>query len=107
VRDFNGSLKRAIDDSVRGVFGPSVLETLYRVLDEKYSVTPDELPYRLETLWDVLEHGLGHVSARTVGRSIARLFYTRAGLKFVSNPDWKLEDYVEEAKRQLTSSTLG
>jgi hypothetical protein len=101
VRDFNGTLNKAIGETIRSVLGPDVLETLYHVLDEKYSVTGDELAYRLETLWEVLENGLGHVSSRTVGRSIAKLFYSRLGLQFVANDEWRLQDYVEEAKKKL------
>jgi len=78
-----------------------VLETLYRVLNEKHSVTADELPCRLEKLWDVLEEGLGRVSSRTVGRLIAKSFYSDLGLPFVPNPEWTLQDYVEEARRKL------
>ena len=99
--DFNATLQKAIDEAILGVFGQGVRDTLYRILDEKYSVTTDELPYRLETMWEVLEKGLGQVTSRTVGRSIARLFYSKLGLPFVANPEWRLQDYVEEAKKKL------
>lgn len=101
VRDFNGTLNKAISEIIQRVLGPSVLETLYRVLDEKYSVTADELPYRLDTFWEVLENGLGYATSRTVGRSIAKLFYSRLGLQFVANNGWRLQDYVEDAKKRL------
>lgn len=101
MRDFNGTLKKAIDEAIIGVFGSGVHETLYRILTEKHSVTSDEVLYRLETLFEVLENGLGHVGSRTVSRSIARLFYSKLGLQFVVNPEWRLQDYVEEAKKNL------
>jgi hypothetical protein len=101
--DFNGTLKKAIDEAILGVFGQGVRETLYRILNEKHSVTIDELPYRIETVWDVLEHGLGYVGSRTVGRSIAKLFYSKLGLRFVVMPGWRLQDYVEDAKKKLAA----
>jgi len=100
-RDFNGTLNKAISETIQTLLGPTVLQTLNRVLDEKHSVTADELPCRLETLWEVLENGFGHVSSRTVGRQIAKNFYSKLGLQFVPNPEWTLRDYVEEAKRKV------
>lgn len=103
-RDFNGTLKKAINETIQSLLGPGVLEALYRVLAEKHSVTTEELPCRMEKLWEVLEQGLGHVSSRTVGRSIAKRFYSELGLQFVPNPEWTLLDYLEEAKRKVTES---
>ena len=101
VRDFNGTLNKAISETIESVLGSNVLDTLYHVLEDKYSVTSEELPYRLETMWEVLEHALGYVSSRTVGRSIAKLFYSKLGLVFVAYPEWRLLDYVEDAKEKL------
>ena len=101
MRDFNGTLNKAISETIAGVLGPNVLDTLYHVLEEKYSVTSDELPYRLETIWEILENGLGYDSSRTVGRSIARLFYSKVGLQFTAYPGWRLQEYVNDAKKRL------
>jgi len=101
LKDFNGTLNKAISETIGNVLGSNVLDTLYHVLEAKYSVTSEELPYRLDTMWEVLEHALGYVSSRTVGRSIAKLFYSKLGLDFVAYPQWRLQDYVEGAKKKL------
>lgn len=99
MNDFCGTLNNSISESIRGLLGPNVVDTLYRILEEEYSVTSDELSYHLETLWEVLERGMGYVGSRTIGRSIAKLFYSRLGLHFIPYPGWRLQEYVEEAKK--------
>jgi uncharacterized membrane protein len=99
--DFNTTLCSAIDDTIVEVLGHTVLDTLYVVLKTKYSVTRDELPYRTETMYQILETTFGVRGAKTVGTHIARKFYTKLGLSFYEHQGYTLLDYVEEAKAKL------
>lgn len=99
--DFNSILCSAIDDTIIDVLGRKVLESLYEVLETKYDITRQELPYRTETMYKILETTFGVVGAKTVGTRIAQKFYAKLGLPFHDHDGYALLDYVEAAKTLL------
>ena len=101
-RDFNDTLCLAIDDTIVEVLGRAVLDALYDVLETKYAITRDELPYRTETLYEILETTFGVHGAKTIGTHIAQKFYTKLGLMFHAHDGYSLLDYVEDAKVKIT-----
>jgi acetylornithine deacetylase/succinyl-diaminopimelate desuccinylase-like protein len=105
TKEFNDEVKLAIDDAISTILGPQVVKALYFHLKEHYDITSDEIPYRLDTLFDALEKTFGVKGALTLGRVIARRFYARMGLKFVELGNYKLQDYLEDAKIDLALST--
>lgn len=103
-REFDGKLLKSIDLTLSDLLGQAVLEALHRHLKELYDLIPDEVPYHLETLFEVLEYTLGVTATKTIGRAIARDFYARIGLRYVDIENYGLEDYVEQAKKELSRS---
>ena len=79
-------------------------KAVYGHLRDHYSITEDELPYRLDTLFITREGTFGFKGARTISRAVARRFYLRMGLKFNENPDYRLQDYLETARKQLETA---
>ena len=102
-KSFNGVLKAAIDETITGVLGQMVHEALYRRLEKKYSVTSDELPYRFDTMCEVLRNTFGIVGSKTLGRAIARNLYRKIGIQFSPRAEYTLTDYVREAKAILAA----
>lgn len=107
TKNFNGILKKAIDETIVGVVGQTVHEALFRRLEEKYSVTSDELPYRLDIMFEVLRKTFGVTGSRTIGRAIARNFFGKLSIPFVANDEYTLKDYLEEAKTNLAAKSSG
>ena len=99
--DFNDELKRVIDSVIFGIVGQNVLRALHKHLKERYDITPNEIPYRLDTLFEILENTFGVTAARTLGNVIVRRLYFRYNLQFGDTKGYRLQDYVDEAKRQL------
>jgi hypothetical protein len=99
--DFNEILLRSINSTISGLLGSGVLAALHTHLIKNYSVVPEQVPYRLDTLFDILENVLGIQSARTIGWAIARDFYSRIGLPFTATADFTLKDYIDRAKKEL------
>jgi len=104
-REFNAALIEAIEETIREVFSPIVLEALYKALLERYDVTRDELPYRLETANKILTDVFGLKGAETLGRAIAGRLFAKLGLRFEESKGLNILDYVEIAKRKLTQAT--
>jgi len=103
-RDFNVKLLKSINDTISDLLGQAVLEALHQHLKELYDVIPDEIPYRLETLFEVLEYTFGVAATKTIGRAITRNFYAGIGLRFVDIENYGLQNYVEQAKKELSQS---
>ena len=99
--DFNATVLLAVNDTISSILGTAVLSALHTHLTENYRVLPEEIPYRLDTLFGVLENVLGVPSAKTIGWAIARDVYSRIGLRFTARENFTLKDYLEIAKKEL------
>ena len=104
IKEFNDEVKLAIDDAISAILGQQVLKALYAHLKDHYDITRDEIPYRLDTLFDALENTFGVKGALTLGRVIAKRFYARMNLQFAELGNYKLQDYLEDAKIELALS---
>jgi hypothetical protein len=104
IRVFNATVCQAIDQTVEELMGTQVLKSLYKLLSDKYDIDRDELPYRLETMYLVLESVFGMRGARTIGKRIAQKLYKKVDLSFIDQPECALEDYITQAKQRLGSS---
>ena len=103
IRDLNSAVVSAIDETIADVLAASLI-TLYDKLRDQYSITRDELPYRTETLYKVLEDVFGVFGAKTLGSVIARTLYGNQGLVFENHDGYSLSDYVEFAKSKFSQS---
>ena len=99
LADFNKILLRAIEETIVGLTGPSVLDSLYAGLQKFHSITRDMLPNNLQVLSGILSTTFGPNSSRVVTRRIAVALYARLKIRFTEYPDYDLVAYVEEAKR--------
>jgi hypothetical protein len=99
--DFDGKLRVAIDETIADVLGGRVLGALHEYLTKNYDVTLDEIPYRLNTVFESLEVVLGVRGASAMGWMIAKRFYAKIGLRFVRNENYGLEEYFQQAKSTL------
>jgi len=102
--DFNETLCSAIDETIVEVLGDAVLVALYSVLEDRYAITRDELAYRTDTLFQVLETTFGFRGAKTLGNRIAQKLYRQLDLAFHDREGYTLLDYVEDAKEMLARS---
>ena len=104
-KEFDVLLGEAIEESLSALFGKRVLESFYSCLDRRFDLGLDEIPCRLETVYEVLTDVFGISGAGTIGRSMARSLYRKLNLQFEAYPGLKLMDYVEIAKRKLSQAS--
>ena len=104
-KEFNSETKRAVEGAIYGIMGRDVLKAFHELLKERYHLTPDEIPHRVDAVFEILEHTFGYKGARTISRVIAKRLYYRLNLQFVARPDYRLQDYLEQAKKELKLQT--
>ena len=100
-REFNELFCQAVDESISEMLGVNVLPSLYAALEKRHAVTRDELPYRLETMYSVLENVFGFKGSRIIEKHIVRKFYHNLGLPFDTVDGYTLKDYVEAARKKI------
>ncbi|MGA2971115.1 MAG: hypothetical protein ABSE39_00670 [Candidatus Bathyarchaeia archaeon] len=103
-REFNDALVESIDETIIDLLGRAVLDALYAHLQTNYSISRDEVPYRLDTLLTTLEKIFGVRSSQTITKAIAKKFHLKLGLEFTGNPSHTLLEYVDEAKMKVQNS---
>ena len=104
VSDLNGIVNQSIDQAISNVLSKQVMQAFYLHLRTRHSMDRDEIPYRLETFFSVLENEFGIAAAGTLSRAIARTLYSRLSLTFEDRPSYSLSNYVEEAKRRVETN---
>ncbi len=101
--DFNEILVRCLEDALTEVLGRTVANAMFVQMWEHYDITREEVPYRLETFFSILEGAFGYKGSRVLSRAIARKLYASLSIEFVETPEKRLTDYVEEAKKMLAN----
>jgi hypothetical protein len=102
MADFHVKLRVSIDETISSLLGKSVLETLHEYFIKEYDLTPDKIPYRLDTFVGVLDNVFGVPGSRIIRRVIARDFYSKIGLRFMESENLSLHEYLDQAKRTIT-----
>lgn len=103
-REFNDVLVEPIVETITSLLSRTVVDALYAHLQTFHSISRDEFPYRLDTLFTTLEKTFGVPSSQTITKAIAKKFYLKLGLEFTANPNRTLLEYVDEAKMKLQES---
>ncbi len=94
-----------MQDAVAEVLGRDVANAMFVQMYENYDITKEEVPYRLETFFSILEGALGYRGSRVLSRVIAKKLYASLSIPFHKTPEKRLTDYVEEAKKMLANKT--
>jgi hypothetical protein len=101
MADFHEKLQATIDDTITRLLGESVHEILQEHLIKEYDLTPDKIPYRLDTFVEILDNVFGVAGSRTIGWAIAWDFSAKIGLRFVESANFRLQDYLAQVKKTI------
>jgi hypothetical protein len=100
--DFDRLLVESLDESFAAILGEIPKKTVYDVLQKNHAITRNRIPERLNEFTDALETVFGAASSKVLERIIVKGLYSKLGLTYVERPDWRLFDYVTEAKSRTT-----
>jgi len=98
---FNSALIESIDETMAALFSREVVIALHFNLETRHAIFRENIPNAVQTLKLTLQENFG-MSAPTIGRAIAKRFYSKLLLDFDSRQDYGLPEYVEEAKKKLS-----
>ena len=100
--DFDGLFVKVLDESFTSILGEIPKRTLFSVLETNHAIAANRIPERLDDFTLALETLFGVAPSKAIVRIIAKRLYSKLGLTFIERPDWRLPDYVSEAKSRTT-----
>jgi len=95
-------LVESLNESFAAILGEIPKKTVYDILEKKYTIAVNRIPERLNEFTAALETLFGVTPSKAIVRIIVKRLYSKLGLTYVERPDWRLADYVNEAKSRRT-----
>jgi hypothetical protein len=95
-------LVEALNESFATILGEIPKRTVYDILEKKHAIAVNRIPERLNEFTTALETLFGVMPSKAIVRIIVKRLYSKLGLTYVERPDWRLPDYVNEAKSRRT-----
>ncbi len=95
-------LIESVDETIVAVLGEIIRDAVHDALRNRFSITMDQVPERLNDFSLYLEKLLGTVPSKSIGKVIIKRFYGELGLEFVERANWRLPDYVREARTKMS-----
>jgi hypothetical protein len=103
--EFDRLLADSLNQSAATVLGEIASKALFEVIENKYAVARNRIPERPEELTLALERSVGIAVSKTIERIVAKRLYSKLGLTFVGKTNWRLADYVREARVKASGLT--
>ena len=100
--EFDRLLVRSLDESFSAILGEIPKKTFYDGLEKNHAIARNRIPDRLNEFTAALETVFGVACSKVIVRIIVKRLYSNLGLTFIERPDWRLLDYVTEAKSRTT-----
>ncbi|TSA42709.1 hypothetical protein D4R54_02210 [archaeon] len=95
-------LVEALNESFAAILGEIPKKTVYDILEKKHAIAVNRIPERLNEFTTALETLFGVMASKVIVRIVVKRLYSKLGLTYVERPDWRLPDYVNEAKSRRT-----
>jgi len=95
-------LVESVNESFAAILGEIPKKTVYDILEKKHTIAVNRIPEKLNEFTTALETLFGFAVTRVIVRIIVKRLYSKLGLTYVERPDWRLPEYVNEAKSRRT-----
>jgi hypothetical protein len=102
VPQFDRLLVESLDESFGAVLGEIPKKTVYDILEKNHAITKNRIPEKLDEFSVALETVFGAAPSKVLERIVVKELYSKLGLTYIERPDWRLYDYVTEAKSRTT-----
>lgn len=100
--EFDRMLVESLNESFATILGEIPKKAVYDLLEKRYTIAVNRIPERLNEFATALETLFGAGPSTAIVRIIVKRLYSKLGLTYIERPDWRLPDYVNEAKSRKT-----
>jgi len=102
IPDLDRLLVESLDEIFATLLGEIPKRTVYDVLAKNHAIAKNLIPERLNEFTVALETLFGDAASKTIVRVIVKRLYSKLELTYIERPDWRLPEYVNEAKSRMT-----
>jgi hypothetical protein len=95
-------LSESISEALTEILGGRTREAIYDCMERKHSVSRNEIPEHLDSLFTLFEDTFGVGGKKVIGRIIAKKVYAKLDWKFEPSPNLEFADYMEKIKTKIT-----
>ena len=82
--------------------GETAKWAVYEAVDKRYHIARSHIAGKLDKFTMAFEAIFGPTASKAIAGVIIKRLYSKLGLTFVDRPDWRLPDYVTEARSRVT-----
>jgi hypothetical protein len=100
AKDFDKLLIETIDLRLTDLFGVEGKEMAYRYLANHHALVKNDIPQKTDYFESCLVQLFGFCG-KTIGRAIAKKFYSSLGLAFPNRLDYPFHEYIDNARHRI------
>jgi hypothetical protein len=95
-------LVESVDESFAAILGEIPKKTLFDLLEKNRAITKNRIPEKLNEFTTAMDTVFGTTTSKVLESLIVKGLYSKLALTYIERPDWRLLDYLTEAKSRTT-----
>jgi hypothetical protein len=95
-------LVESLDESFAAILGEIPKKTLFDLLEKNRAITKNRIPEKLNEFTTAMDTVFGTTTSKVLESIIVKGLYSKLALTYIERPDWRLLDYMTEAKSRTT-----
>jgi CRISPR/Cas system endoribonuclease Cas6 (RAMP superfamily) len=95
-------LVESLDESFAAILGEIPKKTLFDFLEKNRAITKNRIPEKLNEFTTAMETVFGATASKVLESIVVKGLYSKLALTYIERPDWRLLDYMTEAKSRTT-----
>jgi hypothetical protein len=95
-------LVESLDESFAAILGEIPKKTLFDLFEKNRAITKNRIPEKLNEFTTAMDTVFGTTTSRVLESIVVKGLYSKLALTYIERPDWRLLDYMTEAKSRTT-----
>lgn len=95
-------LVESLDESYAAILGEIPKKTLFDLLEKNRAITKNRIPEKLNEFTTAMDTVFGTTTSKVLESIVVKGLYSKLALTYIERPDWRLLDYMAEARSRTT-----
>ena len=95
-------LVESLDESFATILGEIPKKTLFDLLEKNHVITKNRIPEKLNEFTTAMDTVFGTTTSKVLESIVVKGLYSKLALTYIERPDWRLLDYMIEARSRTT-----
>ncbi len=95
-------LVESLDESFATILGEIPKKTLFDLLEKNHVIIKSRIPEKLNEFTTAMDTVFGTTTSKVLESIVVKGLYSKLALTYIERPDWRLLDYMTEARSRTT-----